>query len=571
MGYKYALKVGTVLNGKYEIIPVDDENNILGVGGFGITYKCYDKSTSRNIVIKEFFPSDFAIREGINISPKSSNDKESFELGLKSFIKETKTLAKFHGHPNIVDIYERFEENNTSYFVMPFQKGQSLKDMMKEKTFSEEEIISLITALLDGLKEVHTEGVLHRDLKPDNIFMKENNIPVLIDFGSAKDTLSERTKLLTGVAAVSAGYAAPEQYSRKLKQGPFTDIHALGIIIYQLITKSKDNDIPTSTDRTLDVPLEWPENLNQQYSEKLITVAKRASSLSSNDRFQDAMSMRHALLENPNAPKNLKNPPPPPPPVLPPISPLKKLDLKKIVLVVGVSIVTIYSFFQFNKKEKVVDKIELVSTLEKNNKDSSELKSIKKFSSKILILDSKFINSERYEVYTTGAKRAFYLGAMLTDAKYLIKMGKKESVKLYFLINKIKLNGGMLDKGEQKRIEKLLDNENWSEIPKEIKKIDIGLKDKFKKSKQFELYIIGALMEHYRLLVEQIKIDYTRENTQKIVKHPLLDIKSIELESIKTILNGIKPIINNSNELSKEQVEELSKILKKMSKKGSDA
>ena len=269
MGHKYTLNIGTILNGKYEIIPVDEDNDILGIGGFGITYKCFDKSTNREIVIKEFFPSDFAIREGLNVSPKSSSDKESFELGLKSFIKETKTLAKFHGHPNIIDIYERFEENNTSYFVMPFQKGRSLKDIMNEKDFTEKEIIELVTAILDGLKEVHAEGILHRDLKPDNIFMKDDKIPVLIDFGSAKDTLSERTKLLTGVVALSAGYAAPEQYSRKLKQGPFTDIYALGIIMYQLITKSKDNNIPTSTDRTLDVPLEWPENINKQAEEFL--------------------------------------------------------------------------------------------------------------------------------------------------------------------------------------------------------------------------------------------------------------------------------------------------------------
>ena len=566
MGHKYTLNIGTILNGKYEIIPVDEDNDILGIGGFGITYKCFDKSTNREIVIKEFFPSDFAIREGLNVSPKSSSDKESFELGLKSFIKETKTLAKFHGHPNIIDIYERFEENNTSYFVMPFQKGRSLKDIMNEKDFTEKEIIELVTAILDGLKEVHAEGILHRDLKPDNIFMKDDKIPVLIDFGSAKDTLSERTKLLTGVVALSAGYAAPEQYSRKLKQGPFTDIYALGIIMYQLITKSKDNNIPTSTDRTLDVPLEWPENINKQYSNHLIAVAKRASSLSADDRYQDAMSMRYALLENPNAPSKFKNPPPPPLPE----PPKRELDFKKIAIVGGIlllSIATISSIMQSNEEDKNL--IEVNSS--KKDINGTQYKNIELL--KNVVSASPFIDSESYKVYKDN-RRAFYLGAMIIDANYIIKTrtGEEDSIKFYFLLNKIKLNGGISEKGEQKRIERLLNDEKWSEISKEIRKIDSNLQHNFKESKEIDNYISGRLMEEYRLLVENIKTNYRVEDTKMLIKHPILNIKSIDLPNIRDILNSIKKLIaDSSDKLSKEQVEELSKILNRMTKDNIDA
>ena len=241
----HALKRGKVLYSKYEI------DIILGEGGFGITYKALDQGLNRWVVIKEYLPIDHgAIRnaDGTNVSLSSEQKRDVFEWGLKSFRQEAQTLAKFR-HKNIVEILDYFEENGTGYFIMTYEKGESLGDWIKRKgVFSEGEVRWVLEPLMEGLQEAHKFRILHRDIKPDNIYIRSNGEPMLIDFGAAREAVDEKSKSITQI--LTPPYAPVEQYGTdRSKQGAWTDIYALGMVAYRLITGEDSERIPTSSDR----------------------------------------------------------------------------------------------------------------------------------------------------------------------------------------------------------------------------------------------------------------------------------------------------------------------------------
>lgn len=227
--HRHALEAGYKLHW-YEI------KSILGQGGFGITYLALDTNLDRLVAIKEYLPSDFAVREGdFSVHPISGNTKPQFEWGLDRFISEAKILSKFE-HPNIVRIFAVFEENNTGYLVMPYEEGNSLQALLKgKKTLDQSRLLKIIEPILDGLEIVHKHDFIHRDIKPDNIFIREDGSPVLLDFGSARQAVTGQVKTLTTL--VSPGYAPFEQYySKSDEQGPWTDIYGLGATLYRAIT-----------------------------------------------------------------------------------------------------------------------------------------------------------------------------------------------------------------------------------------------------------------------------------------------------------------------------------------------
>lgn len=211
-------------------------NKILGQGGFGITYLARDLNLDRDVAIKEYLPLDMAVREGDHsVHPVSEHHGDQFNWGLERFITEARTLAKFD-HPNIVRVYSVFEENNTGYMVMRYEHGQCLVDRIKEQSKIEEsEIMKIIMPVLNGLELIHKTGFIHRDIKPDNIYIREDGSPVLIDFGSARQALGDKTKTLTSL--LTPGFAPIEQYySKSDEQGPWTDIYSLAATIYRAIT-----------------------------------------------------------------------------------------------------------------------------------------------------------------------------------------------------------------------------------------------------------------------------------------------------------------------------------------------
>ena len=210
-------------------------SEVLGVGGFGVTYLAWDTRLGQQVAIKEYLPNEFAVRDGTTVQPKSPNDESDFAWGLSRFLDEARTLARFR-HPNLVRVLNYFEVNRTAYIVMDYEQGESLDSILKRKgRLGEAELRRLLLPIVDGLGQMHAAGYLHRDIKPSNVFVRRSNeSPVLLDFGSARQALSTKSKSLTTVA--SAGYSPPEQYESDGDQGPWTDIYSLSALCYRAVT-----------------------------------------------------------------------------------------------------------------------------------------------------------------------------------------------------------------------------------------------------------------------------------------------------------------------------------------------
>lgn len=229
----HALQPGYMLN-EYRI------EKKLGEGGFGITYLAIDTHLDMRVAIKEYLPSDFAMRQSdVTIAPKSSALKEGFDWGLNAFIDEAKTIAQFDA-PNIVKIHRFFKGNGTAYIVMEYCDGGSLNQRIKISTYSEQATRALLEELIKGLQVVHSNHIFHRDIKPDNIMFRQNGTPVLIDFGAARQSVEGQTRTVTSM--VTPGFAPPEQYSQNTKFGPWTDIYALAAVAYNCLKGRKPND-----------------------------------------------------------------------------------------------------------------------------------------------------------------------------------------------------------------------------------------------------------------------------------------------------------------------------------------
>ncbi len=270
--------------------------SVLGQGGFGITYLALDLNLDRPVAIKEYLPSDFAVREGDHsVHPLSGNTQPQFEWGLDRFITEAKTLSKFE-HPNIVRIFAVFEENNTGYLIMPYEEGKSLQTLLKgKKTLDESTLLKIIEPILDGLELVHKHEFIHRDIKPDNIFIRKDGSPVLLDFGSARQSVTGQVKTLTTL--VSPGYAPFEQYySKSDEQGPWTDIYGLGATLYRAIAGRPPLDAVDRSKSLLDGSQDTFMSATLigagQYSESFLKAIDRAISFKPIDRPQSISEWR---------------------------------------------------------------------------------------------------------------------------------------------------------------------------------------------------------------------------------------------------------------------------------------
>jgi len=209
---------------------------VLGVGGFGITYKGYDHTLSRDVAIKEYLPSGVALRtgDGITVVPKSDQDQDFYTYGLDRFLEEARILAKFR-EQSIVRVTRFLEGNGTAYLVMDYEQGQPLNAYLKSNgTMSEAHILAILTPLLAGLEEVHGKGYLHRDIKPGNIYLRQDGSPVLLDFGAARQSMGSQTQNVTSM--VTPGFAPIEQYNTTGKQGPWTDFYGLGATMYRCVS-----------------------------------------------------------------------------------------------------------------------------------------------------------------------------------------------------------------------------------------------------------------------------------------------------------------------------------------------
>ena len=288
----------TILNGE-DIYRIEKE---LGQGGFGVVYKAKNLTDGSYVAIKEYFPSLLGISRDSDtayITAGSHEELKYFKVGLEKFKNEALALAKFE-HPNIVKIIDYVAQYGTEFFVMPFEDGITLKEYMKTfGKFPQEEIINLLVPLLNGLKEMHKHNFYHRDIKPENIFLRKVGMPMLIDFGAARQAIGEKSQDFTQM--LTHGYAPPEQYETSAKrQGPWTDFYALAATIYTIITGEKP---PSASDRTgamssceID-PLKYPYT-PEKHDDKLLNSLMKCMTLKVKDRFQNTDEWFNELFED---------------------------------------------------------------------------------------------------------------------------------------------------------------------------------------------------------------------------------------------------------------------------------
>jgi ABC-type phosphate/phosphonate transport system substrate-binding protein len=218
---------------------------ILGIGGFGISYLAHDANLNAKVAIKEYLPGEMAVRhdQAPTVMPKASDYEEDYRNGLERFLLECRTLATFR-HPNIVRVSRFFEAHNTAYMVMEFEHGESLNAWLKQRQDSgqgapdEAAILKMFRPLMQGLEVVHKGGFMHRDIKPANIYVRDaDGSLVLLDFGAARQASAGGSKGLTSI--VTPGYAPFEQYHSHGRQGPWSDIYALGGVLYWMVCGKK--------------------------------------------------------------------------------------------------------------------------------------------------------------------------------------------------------------------------------------------------------------------------------------------------------------------------------------------
>jgi TPR repeat protein/tRNA A-37 threonylcarbamoyl transferase component Bud32 len=220
-----------MLDGTYRIA------RVVGSGGFGITYEAEDINLATLVAIKEYYPFDFGDRDAtMSVRPKSDRHKPTFEWGRSNFLLEARTLARFE-HPSIVRVSRVFEANSTAYMVMRFEQGKNFESWLRGlgRSPTQEELDRIAAPLLDALEVMHEQNFLHRDIAPDNIMVRPDGTPVLLDFGTARRAVAEKSRALTGI--VKAGYSPQEQYAADSRlQGPWSDLYAFGGTLYRAVT-----------------------------------------------------------------------------------------------------------------------------------------------------------------------------------------------------------------------------------------------------------------------------------------------------------------------------------------------
>ena len=285
--YPLALPPGTILYGRYVL------GRVLGQGGFGITYLAQDFQSKQLYAIKEFFPDSMATRKGnAFVQPYTGERGGYFTYGKMCFLEEAKTMSRFNGNPNITDVKLYFEENGTAYFVMEYVDGVCFRQYLQRcggRIFWDD-AVEIMMPVLDALSAIHKEGIIHRDVTPDNIFVKKDGSIKLLDFGAARYSLGNVSKSLDVV--LKHGYAPREQYARRGRQGPYTDVYTACATLYYAVTGMKPMDALERTDRD---NMPRPSQLGVDITLAQESVLMKGLEVRPADRYQSAELLRDAL------------------------------------------------------------------------------------------------------------------------------------------------------------------------------------------------------------------------------------------------------------------------------------
>lgn len=283
------LPPGTILHNKYVI------GNVLGQGGFGITYLGWDIHLDMKLAIKEYMPKDFATRSTGNpqVTFFTGDYQTHFDHGMKKFLEEARILAKYSNHPGIVPVRDFFEENGTAYLVMYYLDGIDLKRYLEQLggRLPYDQAIHILMPVMDALKEIHKDGLLHRDISPDNIYVTTEGEIKLLDFGAARHAFNDNNRSLSVI--LKPGYAPEEQYRSKGRQGPWTDVYAVAATFYRMIVGQIP---PESLDRLEVDTLIKPSNLGIALPEHVENALIKALSIKGADRFQTMEEFQSFLL-----------------------------------------------------------------------------------------------------------------------------------------------------------------------------------------------------------------------------------------------------------------------------------
>jgi F-box protein 11 len=262
----------------------------LGQGGFGITYLGSDTRLLRPVAIKEFFPHG-CVRQSRTVRPAGGWTAAAYADARSRFFEEGQTLARFN-HPGIVRVHTGFEENGTAYIVMEYLHGKSLGSLAQERggRLPEAEAVAYLLKAGEALAEVHQAGLLHRDIKPDNIMVAADGRVVLIDFGTAKEYAAGKTQAHT--VTLTPGFAPLEQYAQRAQRGAYTDVYALAATLYSLLTGEPP---VAATDRAVGVELAEVRRLNPQVSETVAQAVMQGLALEVARRPRSVREFLHLL------------------------------------------------------------------------------------------------------------------------------------------------------------------------------------------------------------------------------------------------------------------------------------
>lgn len=281
---------GTVLAERYII------GRVLGFGSFGVTYLSYDTVLKKKVAIKEYFPGEFSTRvpKQVRLTIYSGDKEEQFAAGKAQFIDEARRLAKVQNVPEVVRVYDCFEENQTAYIVMEYLEGETLNHKLeREGTMSVEQALPIIFDVLHALRAVHAVDILHRDIAPDNIFITKDNKIKVMDFGSARFATTTHSRSIT--VLIKSGYSPEEQYRSNGDQGTWTDVYATAAMFYKMLTGVTPED---ALERAAKDTVKAPSKLGVKIGPNTEIALLNAMNVKIEDRTQTAKQFEDELLAN---------------------------------------------------------------------------------------------------------------------------------------------------------------------------------------------------------------------------------------------------------------------------------
>ena len=278
---------GTILRNQFII------GTVIGFGGFGITYKCFDTTLGVTVAVKEFYPAGLVNRSPgqSQVGLLSGEKAEQYREQLKRFLMEAQSVAKFGKAKDIVNVYDFFEQNGTAYIIMEYIDGILLKDYLeKQGAMHPEAARNLIFPIIEAVKKIHQEGIIHRDISPDNIFIMDEETIKVFDFGAA--ILNDSEEGMAAEAVIKVGYSAPEQYRDRARQDFYTDVYSVGAILYQMLTGVKPLE---STEREYKDTLKSPHEMGAELSSNMDRAVMEALAVQPELRFQNIRQLEDAL------------------------------------------------------------------------------------------------------------------------------------------------------------------------------------------------------------------------------------------------------------------------------------